>query len=69
MIFQLIFFFQIKSSMGCRMINALLTLEIMSIPKFMDSGRKCWRLDSGRWTLDAGLWTLDTALWTLDSER
>ena len=29
------------------------------IQEFLDSGRKSWKLDSGRWALDAGLWTLD----------
>ena len=36
---------------------------------FLDNGRKCWTLDSGRWTLDPGRWTLDAGLWTLDSGR
>ena len=35
------------------------------IPEFLDSGRKCWTLDSGRWTLDPGIWTLHHGLWTL----
>ena len=38
-------------------------------PEYLDSGRKCWTLDSGRWTLDAGLWTLDSGLSTLDTGR
>ena len=35
--------------------------------EFLDSGRKCWTLDSGRWTLYPGLWTLGDTLWTLGS--
>ena len=39
------------------------------IPKFLDSGRKSWTLDSGHWTLDAVLWALDSGRWILDSGR
>ena len=42
-------------------------IVIFSILEFLDSGRKCWTLDSGRWTLDAELWTLDPGCWTIDS--
>ena len=35
--------------------------------EFLDSGRKCWTLDSGLWTLDPVPWTLDDTLWTLGS--
>ena len=38
---------------------------LSGILKFLDSGRKCWALDSGRWTLDATLWTLHSGHWTL----
>ena len=48
----------------------------VGIPEFLDCGRKCFTLDSGRWTLDAGLltpdsglWTQDPGYWTLDSGR
>ena len=34
--------------------------KLKGIPEFLDSGRKCWTLDSGRWTLDVGCYTLDT---------
>ena len=37
----------------------------MGIPEFLDSGRKCWTLVSGRWTLDSGRWTLDSRRLTL----
>ena len=40
----------------------------VGIPKFLDSGPKCWTVDSERWTLDVGLWTLDSRCWTLDTE-
>ena len=33
---------------------------LSGILKFLDSGRKCWALDSGRWTLRFGRFTLDT---------
>ena len=39
--------------------------EKNGISEFLDSGRKCWTLDSGRWTLEAGFWTLEASLWTL----
>ena len=39
----------------------------MGIPEFLDSGRKCWTLVSGRWTLDSGLLTLDATSWRLGS--
>ena len=39
------------------------------MPDFLDSGRKCWTLDSEGWTLDIGHWMLDAGLWTLDSGR
>ena len=39
------------------------------IPAFLDNGRKCWTLDSGRWTLDSRRWALDAGLWTLESGR
>ena len=32
------------------------------IPEFLDSGRKCWTLDSGHWAPDFGYWTLDAEL-------
>ena len=41
----------------------------MGIPEFLDSGRKCWTLVSGRWTLDSGRWTLDSGFLTLDARR
>ena len=37
------------------------------IQEFLDSGRKCWALDSRRWSLDARLWMLDFGRWTLDA--
>ena len=37
------------------------------MPEFLDSGRKCWTLYSGRWTLDSGSCTLDSGRWTLDA--
>ena len=40
---------------------------LLGIPVFLDSGRKCWTLDSRRWTLDPGRYTLDAGLWTLDT--
>ena len=40
---------------------------LFGIPEFLDSGRKCWTLDSGRWTPDAGLQTLDSGRRTLAS--
>ena len=39
------------------------------IPVFLDNGRKCWTLDSGRWPLDSRRWALDAGLWTLESGR
>ena len=41
----------------------------MGIPEFLDSGHKCWTLDSSHWTLDSGCWTLGAGLWMLDSGR
>ena len=38
-----------------------------SIQEFLDFGRKCWTLSSGRWTLGTELWTLDATFWTLGS--
>ena len=35
------------------------------IPEFLDSGRKCWTLDSGSWDLNSAPWTLDPARYTL----
>ena len=35
--------------------------------EFLDSGRKCWTLDSGLWTLDPVPWTLDSWQYTLDA--
>ena len=32
------------------------------ITEFLDSGHKCWMLDSGHSTLDSGRWTLDAVL-------
>ena len=43
--------------------------DMEDIPEFLDSGRKCWILNSGCWTLDAGLKTLEYELWMLDSGR
>ena len=44
------------------------------IPEFLDSGRTCWTLGSGRWTMDSEGWiqdpgfsTLDAGIWMLDS--
>ena len=39
----------------------------VGIPEFLDCGRKCLTLDSGRLTQDGGLWTLDSWRWTLDA--
>ena len=39
------------------------------VTEFLDSGHKCWMLDSGPWTLGAGLWMLYSRSWTLDSGR
>ena len=39
------------------------------IPEFLDSGRKCSTLGSGRWILDAELWTLDSKCCILDAAR
>ena len=48
----------------------LISLQLMSvldgIPEFLNSGRKCWMLDSGRLILGVELWTLDSGRWTLD---
>ena len=43
--------------------------QVKGIPEFLDSGRKCWTLDSKRWTLDTGLWTLESGSWTLHFRR
>ena len=46
----------------------------MGLGEFLDSGCKCWTLDSElctldseRWNLDAGLWMLNTGHWTMDT--
>ena len=39
------------------------------IQEFLDSGRKCWALDSRRWSLDARHWMLDFGRWTLDARH
>ena len=33
--------------------------------EFLDSGRKCWTLDSGLWTLDIRRYPLDAGFWSL----
>ena len=38
-----------------------------NLPEFLDSGSKCWTLDSEYWILDAGFWTLHSGRWTLDA--
>ena len=45
-------FENIKENIKSKNIIFLGTLE------FLDSGRKCWTLESGLWALDAGLWAL-----------
>ena len=45
-------FENIKENIKSNNIIFLGTLE------FLDSGRKCWTLESGLWALDAGLWAL-----------
>ena len=46
---------------------ACLLLGGHGIQEFLDSGRKCWALDSRRWSLDARHWMLDFGRWTLDA--
>ena len=45
----------------------IMIVEVMGIPEFVDSGRKCWTLGSELWFLRSGHWTLETTLWTLSS--
>ena len=42
-----------------------LQISVVSIPEFLDSGRRSWTLDCGRWTLDCGRWALGSGHWTL----
>ena len=35
------------------------TSYVIDIPKFLNSGRKNWTLDSGRWTLNPGRCVVD----------
>ena len=55
---------QLDKSSDCPLTNEYKVC--LGITEFLDSGRKCWMLDSGRWTLNAGLWMLDSERWALD---
>ena len=52
-------FENIKENIKSKNIIFLGTLE------FLDSGRKCWTLESGLWTLGPRCWALGSRQWTL----